>query len=64
MKGLVMRDLDVFEALDIVLHPLVIVTVGNPEDPCKRGDTTAKWFSRVSRDPPLIAVSIEIYTNL
>jgi flavin reductase (DIM6/NTAB) family NADH-FMN oxidoreductase RutF len=53
-----MKDLDPFEALDLVPHPLIVVTAGDPENPSKRGGMTAAWFSRVSWDPPLVAVSI------
>jgi len=53
-----MIEIDVFEALDLVPHPLVIVTAGDPEKPGKRGGMTAAWFTRVSWDPPLVAVAI------
>ncbi|MDK6028818.1 flavin reductase family protein [Ignisphaera sp. 4213-co] len=53
-----MKSIDVFEALDLVPHPLVIVTAGDPEKPGRRGGMTAAWVSRVSWDPPLIAVAM------
>jgi len=46
------------EALDYVPHPLVIVTAGDPDKPGRRGGMTAAWVSRVSWDPPLVAVAI------
>lgn len=53
-----MRELDPITAIDLVPHPLVIVTAGDPEKPGKRGGMTAAWVSRVSWNPPLIAVAI------
>jgi len=46
------------EALDYVPHPLVIVTAGDPDKPGRRGGMTAAWVSRVSWDPPLVAVAV------
>ncbi|MEM0371151.1 MAG: flavin reductase family protein [Ignisphaera sp.] len=53
-----MIKLDPLEALDLIPHPLTIVTAGDPEKPGKRGGMTAAWVSRVSWNPPLIAVSM------
>lgn len=53
-----MRELDPFEALELFPHPLTIITAGDPDDPSKRGGMTAAWVSRVSWDPPLIAVAM------
>ena len=53
-----MESIDVFEALDLIPHPLAIVTAGDPQTPGRRGGMTAAWVSRVSWDPPLIAVAI------
>jgi len=50
------EEIDLFKALDAVPHPLVIVTAGDPENSSKRGGMTAAWFSRVSWNPPLVAV--------
>ncbi|MEM0352757.1 MAG: flavin reductase family protein [Sulfolobales archaeon] len=59
-----MEELDPFEVLDLVPHPLAIVTAGDPDTPGKRGGMTAAWVTRVSWDPPLIAVAMtkERYT--
>ncbi|MEM1931732.1 MAG: flavin reductase family protein [Sulfolobales archaeon] len=53
-----MEELSPFEVLDLVPHPLVIVTAGDPDTPGKRGGMTAAWVTRVSWDPPLIAVAM------
>lgn len=53
-----METLDPFEALNLVPHPLTIVTAGDPDIPGKRGGMAAAWVSRVSWDPPLIAVAM------
>ncbi len=50
-----MRFISVNEALNLIPHPLIIITVG---DDVNRAGMTAAWFSRVSWDPPLVAVSI------
>ncbi|MEM0024535.1 MAG: flavin reductase family protein [Thermofilaceae archaeon] len=51
-------ELDPFEALDYLPQPLVIVTAGDPERAGRRGGMTAAWVSRVSWDPPLLAVAM------
>lgn len=53
-----MRVLDPSEALDLVPHPLVIVTAGDPAKPRRRGGMAAAWFARVSWDPPMVAVAM------
>ena len=53
-----MEPIDVFDALDLIPHPLVIVTAGDPQKPGRRGGMAAAWVSRVSWDPPLIAISM------
>lgn len=53
-----MKELDPFTALDLVPQPLAIITAGDPDKPGRRGGMTAAWVSRVSWDPPLIAVAI------
>ncbi|MEM3980222.1 MAG: flavin reductase family protein [Ignisphaera sp.] len=53
-----MKEIDLFKALDLVPQPLIIVTAGDPETPGKRGGMTVAWYSRVSWNPPLIAISI------
>jgi len=53
-----MISIDVFRALDLVPHTLIIVTAGDPENPRKRGGMTVAWGSRVSWNPPLFAISI------
>ncbi|MCC6022365.1 MAG: flavin reductase family protein [Desulfurococcaceae archaeon] len=52
------------ELIEEIPHPLVLVLAGDPEKPRRRGGMTAAWVSRVSWDPPIIAVSIapERYT--
>lgn len=47
-----------FEALDLIPHPLTIVTAGDPNNPSKRGGMTVAWVSRVSWDPPLVAIAV------
>lgn len=51
-------ELELVDVLDLIPHPLAIVTAGGPETPDRRGGMTAAWISRVSWDPPLIAVSM------
>ncbi len=51
-------ELDPLEALSHIPHPLVVVTVGDPDNTEKRNGMTAAWISRVSWDPPLVAVAI------
>lgn len=53
-----MKSIDVFRALDLVPHTLIIVTAGDPDNPRKRGGMTVAWGSRVSWNPPLFAISI------
>lgn len=53
-----MKEIGVLESMEYLPHPLVIVTAGNPTDPKNRGGMTAAWVSRVSWNPPLIAVAI------
>ncbi|MEM3927096.1 MAG: flavin reductase family protein [Desulfurococcaceae archaeon] len=53
-----MKEISPFKALDMIPYPLVIVTAGDPEKPGKRGGMIAAWFTRVSWNPPLVAVSI------
>ena len=53
-----MKSIDVFKALDLVPHTLIIVTAGDPSNPKKRGGMTVAWGSRVSWNPPLYAISI------
>lgn len=53
-----MIELDPASAPALIPHPLVIVTVGDPDNPGKRGGMTAAWVSRVSLKPPLVAVSV------
>ena len=58
-----MEERDVFEALELVPHPLTIVCSGDVESGRING-MTAAWVSRVSWDPPMLAVAIapERYT--
>jgi flavin reductase (DIM6/NTAB) family NADH-FMN oxidoreductase RutF len=51
-------ELDVLTALDLLPHPLAIVTAGDPDRPGRRGGMTAAWVSRVSWEPPLVAVAV------
>ena len=51
------NKVDPMDALDYMPHPLVIVTAGDPDKPGRRGGMTAAWVSRVSWDPPLVAVA-------
>lgn len=51
-------ELDPFESLDSIPHPLAIITAGDVEKPGKRGGMTAAWISRVSWDPPLVAIAM------
>jgi len=53
-----MKSIDIFKALDLVPHTLIIVTAGDTDNPSRRGGLTAAWGTRVSWDPPLYAVSI------
>lgn len=53
-----MSRVDPMHALDYMPHPLVIVTAGDPDASGRRGGMTAAWLSRVSWDPPLVAVAI------
>ncbi|MEM4623368.1 MAG: flavin reductase family protein [Desulfurococcaceae archaeon] len=53
-----MKEINPFQALDKIPYPLVIITAGDPEKPGRRGGMTAAWFTRVSWDPPLVAVSV------
>jgi flavin reductase (DIM6/NTAB) family NADH-FMN oxidoreductase RutF len=52
------EEIDAFTALDLLPQPLAIVTAGDPEKPGKRGGMTVAWVSRVSWNPPLIAISV------
>ncbi len=52
-----MEELDVIEAAREIPHPVTIVTVGDIDSGVVNG-MTAAWVSRVSRDPPLVMVSI------
>jgi len=58
-----LEERDVFEALGFLPHPLTIVCSGDVEAGRING-MTAAWVSRVSWDPPMIAVAIapERYT--
>ncbi len=53
-----MKDLDIFEALDLIPYPLAIVTAGDPKIVGKRGGMTVAWLTRVSWNPPLIGIAI------
>ncbi len=53
-----MKVLDPVTGLDYLPQPIAIITVGDPEKPGKRNAMTAAWVSRVSWNPPLVAVSI------
>jgi len=53
-----MSEINPIEGLDLLPQPIVIITVGDAEDPKKRNAMTAAWITRVSWDPPLVAVSI------
>ncbi len=53
-----MKDLDIFEALDLIPYPLAIVTAGDPETVGRRGGMTVAWITRVSWNPPLIGIAI------
>lgn len=50
--------MSLFELLEEVPHPLAIVTAGKHDEPGRRGGMTAAWLSRVSYEPPLLAVSV------
>lgn len=52
-----MTQIGPMQAFDHVPHPLIIVTAGDPDKPERRGGMTAAWATRVSWDPPLIAVA-------
>lgn len=51
-------SIDLLSVLGLIPHPLVIVTAGDPDKPGERGGMVAAWLTRVSWDPPLLAVSI------
>jgi len=53
-----LEELDTLTALDLLPHPIAIVTAGDPEKPGRRGGMTAAWVSRVSWEPPLVAVAL------
>jgi flavin reductase (DIM6/NTAB) family NADH-FMN oxidoreductase RutF len=53
-----LEELDVLTALDLLPHPLAIVTAGDPDRPGRRGGMAAAWVSRVSWEPPLAAVAL------
>jgi flavin reductase (DIM6/NTAB) family NADH-FMN oxidoreductase RutF len=53
-----LEELDVLTALDLLPHPLAIVTAGDPDRPGRRGGMAAAWVSRVSWEPPLVAVAL------
>ncbi|MEM0362057.1 MAG: flavin reductase family protein [Sulfolobales archaeon] len=49
---------DLMELLEELPHPLALVLAGEPRTPGRRGGMAVAWLSRVSWDPPLIAVSL------
>jgi len=53
-----MEFLDPLEALNELPHPLVIITAGDVGNKRLRSGMTAAWVSRVSWEPPLVAVAI------
>lgn len=52
-----MERIEPIESLRYIPHPLVVVTAGLYDDPRQRSAMTAAWVTRVSWDPPLVAVS-------
>lgn len=53
-----MESIDVFQALDLIPYPLAIVTAGDPGRRGRRGGAAVAWLTRVSWDPPLVAVAL------
>lgn len=51
-------DSDLMELLEELPHPLALVLAGEPKTPKRRGGMAVAWLSRVSWDPPLIAISL------
>jgi len=60
----VAEELEPLEGPEHIPHPLAIVTAGDPQKKGERGGMAAAWVSRVSWNPPMVAVAIapERYT--